>query len=456
MNNQQQRMNNNIQRAANNAQRAANNSQRMNNSNQVTNNVNQGKNNANQGKNNNKSETGMLNSVKQTLKEQTETMSPLTIFIIVLIVIVLIYISVNYLYSQIVSSRPVKVSKNVLVDVVTDGMTELEIGSNEMPNSSYSNEYSLSLWVYVDNFDYKHGERKFILRRGDIRSTINPEIYIHPTQNKLQVNVSLATDIHGTPATSTTTTTTAAETTTTTTSAETTTTTAVAETATFQNIEGFQVGEFEERNISAVSDDKFVHNIANHYNSSFYNSVVNSNEVEQQTNSILETEMIHNPELDVVLEQFGSSDADCDCDGTAKTGETEAERAAFEEKCGKCFVEDFPLQKWVHLVVSQYNNVIDIYVDGKLHSSCSLPGFPDPGTGSLVLSPEGGYSGQMSSVVYVNSAMSQGDVYKMYAMGPDGARNSSGVLGKLRSVPTWVYIVVVVMIIAAVAYSFFM
>lgn len=435
MNNQQQRMNNNVQRAANKAQRTVNNTQPMNND--------------NQNKMNNKQQS-MLNSVKQTLSKQTETMSPLTIFIIVLIVIVLIYISVNYLYSQIVSSRPIKVSKNVLVDVVTDGMTELEIGSNEMPNSSYSNEYSLSLWVYVDNFDYKHGERKFILRRGDIRSTVNPEIYIHPTQNKLQVNVSLATDMHGSTK----------ESSTLTTSAETTSTTSDTTNenteSEFQNIEGFQVGEFEEHNLSAVSDDKFIHNIANHYNSSFYNSVVNTNEVEQKTNSILEPEMKHNPELDVVLEQFGSTDGNCVCDGSEKVGETETERIVFEENCGKCFVENFPLQKWVHLVISQYNNVIDIYIDGKLHSSCSLPGFPDPGTGSLVLSPEGGYSGQMSSVVYINSAMSQGDVYKMYAMGPDGARKSGGVLGKLSSVPIWVYIVVVVMIISALVYSFYM
>jgi hypothetical protein len=250
---------------------------------------------------------------------------------------------------------------------------------------------------------------------------------------------------------SSTTVTTTSETSTTT--AETTTTAAA---STFQNIEGFQNGEFEERNVSAVSDDKFIHNMSNNYNSSFYNNVINTNEVEQKTNSITESEMKHNPELDVVLEQFGSTDSDCDCDGSSKTGETDAERTAFEESCGKCFVEDFPLQKWVHLVVSQYNNVIDIYVDGKLRSSCSLPGFPDPGTGSLVLSPEGGYSGQMSSVVYVNSAMSQGDVYKMYAQGPDGARNGGGVMGKLRGVPTWVYAVVVLMVIAAVTYSFFM
>ena len=54
---------------------------------------------------------------------------------------------------------------------------------------------------------------------------------------------------------------------------------------------------------------------------------------------------------------------------------SESERQAFEDKCGKCFVEDFPLQKWVHVVISQYNQLLDIYVDGKLRSSCVMPRF---------------------------------------------------------------------------------
>jgi hypothetical protein len=391
--------------------------------------------------NNNKS---MLNIIKA----QTSNLSPITIFIIVLILLILIYIAINYLYSQIASSSPVKVSQNVLLDVVTDGMSELEIGSSQLPNSSYSNEYSLSLWVYVDNFDYKHGERKVILRRGDITSVVNPEIYIHPTQNKLQVNISLATDSHGTPIANTTT-------------SDNTTTT---DEETFLVVESFDDNElskihnpreFEERAISSVSDDKFIHNIANNYDNKFFNSVVNTNKIDYLSVPSTIKTLKHNQELDIVLEQFGNTDSECVCDGTTRTGETETERQAFEEKCGKCFVENFPLQKWVHLVISQYNNVIDIYVDGKLNSSCVLQGFPDVSTGNLVLSPDGGYSGQMSSVVYFNSAMSQDDVYKVYSKGPNGARVSS-LMDKLKSIPTWIYLISFIIILVLVGYSFVM
>ena len=393
----------------------------------------------------------MLSTVKNTIQENTQNLSPLVIFIIVLIFMILMYILVNYVYSQIVNSREVKVSKNILLDVITDGMTELEIGSNKLPNSTYSNEYSISLWVYVDNFDYKHGERKFILRRGDIKSVVNPEIYIHPTQNKLQLNVSLSTDINGT------TTPTTAPTTAPTTTPTTTPTTAPTPAPTVEPFDDLNdvhdPSNFEEMNISRVSDEKFLRNIPDNYDNSFYNTIVNDNVINYE--SIPSTVKALNEEnTNVILENFGNQDENCNCDNLSDE-ELESDRLAFENKCGKCFVDDFPLQKWVHMVVSQYNNVMDIYLDGKLNSSCVLQGFPDVSTDNLVLSPDGGYSGQMSSVVYYNSALAQDDVFKIYSLGPEGDRNVS-IISRLKEIPTWVYIVITIFIILLVVYSFFM
>ena len=385
-----------------------------------------------------------------------EKMSPIVIFIVVLILLVLVYIIINYIYNQIVSARPIQVKENVLVDVVTDGMTEIEIGSNQLPHSSYSNEYSLSLWVNVDNFDYKHGERKYILRRGDIRSKVNPEIYLHPTQNTLQVNVSLSTDSHNTSHTTSIPLNTPHDTTTTTSS------TPVLPEESTTSAEGFtsdvNINDFAERNISTVSDDKFVHNIANNYDNTFFNDVVNTNKVNYKSTPSVIKALKHSPELNLVLEQFNDNETNvdnCDCSGKENDKLSESERLAFEEKCGKCFVEHFPLQKWVHLVISQYNNVIDIYVDGKLYSSCVLQGFPDVSTENLVLSPDGGFSGQMSSVVHFNSALSQDDVYRIYIKGPEGSRNT-GVVQKLRNIPTWYYYIFVLLVVGAVVYSLLM
>jgi hypothetical protein len=92
----------------------------------------------------------------------------------------------------------------------------------------------------------------------------------------------------------------------------------------------------------------------------------------------------------------------------------------------KCIVRDFPLQKWVHVVVSVYNNITDIYIDGKLQSSCVLKGFPDVGSGDLHINPDGGFDGSIGKMVFVNTSLNQDEVYDLYKMGPV---YRSGVIG---------------------------
>lgn len=393
------------------------------------------------------------------VKQQATTLTPITIFIIVLIVVILGYISVTYAYNKVVNTRPIKVSENVLLDTITDAMVPLDISSSQLPNSSYSNEYALSLWVYVDNFNYRHGERKFILRRGDIKSVVNPEIYLHPTQNTLQVNVSLATDLSGnmTQSTNSPPTTTISETTTTTVPETTSNVAAFVNVESFVNAEPFvNASELVSSPTLAVNGDDMADTVKDmqYYNNGFFNDVVNNNMVNYPNQPAHHKRIGHNPELNLVMEQF-SDPENCNCDNTRSLDESPEDRKNFEDKCGKCFVDHFPLQKWVHLVVSQYNNVVDIYVDGKLNSSCSLHGFPDVTTDNLVLSPDGGFSGQMGNTVYYNTALSAVDVHKIYSKGPEGARQS-GVVSKLQQVPMWVYVVVVLIIIGIVVYTFIM
>jgi hypothetical protein len=418
-----------------------------------------------------------LNSINQ----QVSSLSPITIFILVVIILILLYMLVNYIYVNIVNSRAIKVSNNVLLDTITDGMVPLDIGSEKLPNSSYSNEYALSLWVYVDDFNYKHGERKFILRRGNIKSVVNPEIYLHPTQNTLQVNISLSTDIHGnSPSTSSetsssTTTTTLpvtelSQTTTTSSGATTTTTTATTnsnepyldiKTMGHDKVLNLEFFENKKDIVTSYNNIKnFVNNtnsdntdLSQYYDNTLFDDVVNDNNIDN--NEVTEY-ITHNPELNLVVEQFNdTSNSNCNCDDNSNTNESSEDRKNFEDTCGKCFVDNFPLQKWVHLVVSQYNNVIDVYIDGKLNSSCVLQGFPDVSSDNLILSPDGGFSGQMGNTVYYNTALSASDVYKVYIKGPEGSRNT-GIMSTLNNIPYWVYVTIFVIIIAIILYSFYM
>lgn len=389
--------------------------------------------------------------------------------IIGLVVVVLLWVLGNYIYNYYTANQKAKTTKSVILSSPHNGQSEFDIGNSELANSSYSNEYAISFWVYVDDYSYRQGQPKFIMRRGNIKTGVNPEVYLDPSVNTLRVNVSMMGNsnllVAGGPEAQTTTTTTAAGATTTTTAGATTTTTAAGATSTTK--QGF--ADIPKNVSDAMNTDKLTApglvadpmQILSHLNSNAahipdvydpdYFSLVSGNEVGSIPQSGVNLK--HNPELNIVLEQFapvpsGTEEAECECPDTKDShAASAAERAEFESKAGKCMVQSFPLQKWVHVVISQYNQVLDVYLDGKLSSSCVLPGFPDVVQDDLILSPDDGFSGKITKVEYINSAVSADDVYSMYADGPD---NYDTLLSR---VPNWAWGVLALIVLAVVVYS---
>lgn len=83
-----------------------------------------------------------------------------------------------------------------------------------------------------------------------------------------------------------------------------------------------------------------------------------------------------------------------------------------------CTIKNIPLQKWNHVVVSVYNNIVDLYLNGKLVRSCILKGFPKPNTDNLYLNLNKGFEGQVAKTTFINSAITPSEVYDLYKMGP--------------------------------------
>lgn len=117
---------------------------------------------------------------------------------------------------------------------------------------------------------------------------------------------------------------------------------------------------------------------------------------------------------------------------------------------GTCVVKMVPLQKWVNVIVSVYNQIIDIYIDGQLASSCVLKGFPNISTEDINITPDGGFSGKMSRVVFMNTAVTVQQAKDIYYSGPVATYSL------FSMIPTWVYWIILIIIIIAIAYSFFM
>lgn len=402
-------------------------------------------------------------SLRNTPVMESAKQNPVIALVVFILIIVLLYFAGTYLWSFYKDNQTKIISKPLLASV-NNGQSQYDIGSSDMPNSSYSNEYSLSFWVYVDDYSYRQGQPKFLLRRGNTKTAVNPEIYLHPSQNTLHVNISMipesSTPESTAPSTTTTTTSTIAE------ASTTTTTTAplagAGSGSTFKDIkvENFASGvnstcdcdqvKTPEDILAKLSENN--PKVPNVYDPQFFD-LVSGNEVP--------TGVKQSPELNIVVEGFQAApdttttttttapaaDTKCDCGPTSDDGDT-SDRAAFEKNVGKCQVTDFPLQKWVHVVVSQYNQVVDIYIDGKLKSSCVLPRFPDIIQDDLILSPNDGFSGQMSKVEYINSALTAERVYDLYAQGP-----MAGTGGLLDNIPNWVWIVLAIVVIGVIVFT---
>ena len=84
-----------------------------------------------------------------------------------------------------------------------------------------------------------------------------------------------------------------------------------------------------------------------------------------------------------------------------------------------CKINNFPLQRWVSLVVSLNNRTLDLYLNGKLVRTCILPATAViDSTASVVLTPDGGFKGWTSNTQYFSKALNPHEVFNIYSIGP--------------------------------------
>ena len=84
-----------------------------------------------------------------------------------------------------------------------------------------------------------------------------------------------------------------------------------------------------------------------------------------------------------------------------------------------CTVKNFPLQAWVHLMVSMSDRVMDIYLDGKLVRTCIIKTPPVQNINApLYITPNGGFTGWTSNIQYWPTAYNPQEVFNIYAQGP--------------------------------------
>jgi hypothetical protein len=82
-------------------------------------------------------------------------------------------------------------------------------------------------------------------------------------------------------------------------------------------------------------------------------------------------------------------------------------------------VQNIPLQKWNHVIMTKAGSTIDIYIDGKLVKTSIMDGTahkPDPET-DITLTEKPGFAGYLSKVLYKAGAVNTREAYQMYKEG---------------------------------------
>ena len=99
----------------------------------------------------------------------------------------------------------------------------------------------------------------------------------------------------------------------------------------------------------------------------------------------------------------------------------------------KCSITNFPLQKWVCLIISVYGRTLDVYLDGKLTQTCVLPGPSNmQKLSKVVVTPKNkGFQGLTSDLTYYSKSCNPQEAYNIYKSG-FGSSSFSGLVNKYK------------------------
>lgn len=332
-------------------------------------------------------------------------MSFLQILLIFFVMVVIVYIIMS-VYAFYKKNRSVTFDIKQLLPKEHNADQYIIIDKSNIPLSAQGNEYSISFWMFIKDYNYRYGSNKTILYRGDKANTeSNPYIFLHPKTNDMTIKVQLQTDtIVGRPSTQS------------------------------VNVrEGFQPMPFEYFNASNISGNTVSEsfNPTDAAGNPLPTDPTNSSSSAPvgDVNSRLERIETQMQRLIGMRPESTPTPSGGNTSSSSNSGKSEEMPVTYDE----CVVENIPLQKWTHVVVSIFNNSVELYLDGRLYKTCSLKGFPKPNMQNMHVCANGGFNGLISNLEYSNMTLPAEEIYRKYLMGPESTVGFLGAIGDFFS-----------------------
>ena len=97
------------------------------------------------------------------------------------IVIVILYLVWKYVFAD---------DTNQSLSMGGSAKTKRTIAASSLPGNPASVDFTFSIWIYVDNWQYKYSKPKIIFRRANSTSnTLSPSIALAPSTNDLDISL---------------------------------------------------------------------------------------------------------------------------------------------------------------------------------------------------------------------------------------------------------------------------
>lgn len=283
-------------------------------------------------------------------------MEMLTIVIFVFILLVVVYFLVN-MFSK--TSQLTKMGEGKLLQTIK---------AADIKNPSNSSNYTYSMWLYVDDWNYRFGEKKIVLDRA-----ICPRVVLGDKPNSLQVKIKyIGTGTSGTEPTPYTPDTSNRA-------------------ANLKNKESCEACEKGFTCACSACDP------------ALYSA----------------TQAIPGAyDLPTPAEALAAAAAAASA-SILTGGQLQNDSA---NNIHSCELDNVPIQKWFNVIASLYGRTLDLYLDGKLVRTCVLPGVPKvDNNADIQVTPGGGFSGWSSTFKYWANASNPQEAYNIYKAGFGGS-----------------------------------
>jgi len=88
------------------------------------------------------------------------------------------------------------------------------------------------------------------------------------------------------------------------------------------------------------------------------------------------------------------------------------------ESLKPCRIDQFPIQRWNCITLNVHNNIVDLFMDGKLIHTCLHDANLVLNNDPIIIGNRGGFDGYVSNVTWSNKSLGATEIYDIYARGP--------------------------------------